>query len=147
MDIAKLIVGILHILLSIIIIALILLQSGKQAGLSGAIAGASETFFGKNKSRTMDAILGRFTKICAIGFLLTSLFLAYGDIYTDRINGTDTNGTDTQQTLPLEGLPSDDGQVPLEGVPGDEGTGASASDVPNDDANAPADVPTESVNP
>ncbi len=79
METAKIIVGVLHILLSIAIIALILLQSGKQAGLSGAISGAADSFFGKNKGRTMDAKLARFTKICAVGFLVTSLFLAYGD--------------------------------------------------------------------
>lgn len=79
MEIAKIIVGIIHILLSIILIALILLQSGKEAGLSGAVAGAADSFFGKNKGRTMDAIFSKFTKICAIGFLITSLFLAYGD--------------------------------------------------------------------
>lgn len=77
MEIAKTIVGVIHIILSILIIALILLQSGKQAGLSGAVGGAGESFFGKNKGRTMDAIFSRFTKICAIGFLCTSLFLAY----------------------------------------------------------------------
>ncbi len=77
MEIAKVIVGVIHIILSILIIALILLQSGKQAGLSGAVGGAGESFFGKNKGRTMDAIFSRFTKICALGFLCTSLFLAY----------------------------------------------------------------------
>lgn len=77
MEIARIIVGIVHIILSILIIALILLQSGKQAGLSGAVAGAGESFFGKNKGRTLDAVFSRFTKICAIGFLCTSLFLAY----------------------------------------------------------------------
>ena len=77
MEIARIIVGIVHIILSILIIALILLQSGKQAGLSGAVAGAGESFFGKNKGRTLDAVFSKFTKVCAIGFLCTSLFLAY----------------------------------------------------------------------
>ncbi len=79
MNTAMTIVGILHILVSIVIILLILLQSGKAAGLSGAISGAADSFFGKNKGRTLDAIFARFTKICAVVFLLTSLFLAYGD--------------------------------------------------------------------
>ena len=77
MEIARIIVGIIHIILSVLIIGLILLQSGKQAGLSGAVAGAGESFFGKNKGRTLDAAFSKFTKICAIGFLCTSLFLAY----------------------------------------------------------------------
>ena len=53
MEIARIIVGIVHIILSILIIALILLQSGKQAGLSGAVAGAGESFFGKNKGKSI----------------------------------------------------------------------------------------------
>ena len=85
METAKIIVGVLHILLSIAIIALILLQSGKQAGLSGVIGGAADSFFGKNKGRTFDAMLARFTKICAVGFLITSLFLAYGDTIVNNV--------------------------------------------------------------
>ena len=106
MEIAITIVGIVHVILSVLIIALILLQSGKQAGLSGAVAGAGESFFGKNKGRTMDAIFSRFTKICAVGFLCTSLFLAYA--YATKDDGaatapseeivTETRGVD----IPLE---------------------------------------------
>lgn len=45
----RVIVNVLHILFAISIIVIVLLQSGKQAGLSGSIAGGAETFFGKNK--------------------------------------------------------------------------------------------------
>ena len=51
------VVRVIHLILSLILIAVVLLQSGKAQGLSGAIAGGSETFFGKNKGRTIDAIL------------------------------------------------------------------------------------------
>ena len=70
-------VQILHIIITIILIAVVLLQSGKQAGLSGSIAGGSETFFGKNKGRTIDAILGKWTSIVAILFLVTSIALFF----------------------------------------------------------------------
>lgn len=79
MNIAMTIVGIVHILVSIAIICLILLQSGKTAGLSGAISGAADSFFGKNKGRTLDALFAKLTTVCAIIFLLSSLFLAYAD--------------------------------------------------------------------
>ena len=68
-------VQILHIIVTIILIAVVLLQSGKQAGLSGSIAGGSETFFGKNKGRTIDAILSKWTSVVAILFLVTSIAL------------------------------------------------------------------------
>ena len=78
MGVIQIIVSIFHIIFSLSIIVVVLLQSGKSAGLSGSIAGGAETFFGKNKGRTLDALLGKYTSIAAIMFLVTSiaLFLA-----------------------------------------------------------------------
>lgn len=67
---------VVHIILAIILIAVVLLQSGKNAGLSGSIGGGAETFFGKNKARTLDGMLSRATTIVAILFVITSLVLA-----------------------------------------------------------------------
>ena len=69
----RIILGIVLILLSVAIIVLVLLQEGKSAGLSGAIAGGAETFFGKNKSRTMESKLVLITKIIAISFFVLAL--------------------------------------------------------------------------
>ena len=69
------VVRVLHLILSLVLIAVVLLQSGKAQGLSGAIAGGSETFFGKNKGRTIDAILSKWTSVVAIAFLATSIAL------------------------------------------------------------------------
>lgn len=73
MAVHEIILGIVLILLSIAIIVLVLLQEGKSAGLSGAIAGGAETFFGKNKSRTMESKLVLITKIIAISFFVLAL--------------------------------------------------------------------------
>ncbi len=70
-------VRIIHLILSLILVAVVLLQSGKAQGLSGAIAGGSETFFGKNKGRTIDAILEKWTSVVAILFLVTSIALFF----------------------------------------------------------------------
>ncbi|MBQ9914537.1 MAG: preprotein translocase subunit SecG [Clostridia bacterium] len=71
-------VQIVHIILAIALIVVVLLQSGKEAGLSGAISGgSSESFFGKNRSRTKDAILARCTSYVAILFLATSIALFF----------------------------------------------------------------------
>ena len=75
MTVAQIIVSSLHILFSLSIIVIVLLQSGKSAGLSGAIAGGAETFFGKNKGRTIDALLSKYTSAAAILFLVTSVIL------------------------------------------------------------------------
>ena len=68
---------ILHIVVALALIAIVLMQSGKTAGLSGSIAGGAETFFGKNKGRTIDAILAKVTSAAAIVFLVTSLVLFF----------------------------------------------------------------------
>lgn len=67
----------IHIIMCLSLIIIVLLQSGKSAGLSGTIAGGAETFFGKNKGRTIDALLGRYTSFAAIVFLITSVILSY----------------------------------------------------------------------
>lgn len=73
MAVHEIILGIVLILLSVAIIVLVLLQEGKSAGLSGAIAGGAETFFGKNKSRTLESKLVLITKIIAISFFVLAL--------------------------------------------------------------------------
>lgn len=73
MEIYQIILGGFLVLFSIIIVALVLLQEGKSAGLSGAIAGGAETFFGKNKGRTFENKLVKATKYVAITFFLLTL--------------------------------------------------------------------------
>ncbi len=67
------VLSIVIIIVAVCIIALVTLQESKQRGLSGTIAGASETFFGKNKGRTMEAKLEKFTKIAGSIFFVLSL--------------------------------------------------------------------------
>lgn len=75
MGAAQIIFTIFHLIFALSIIIIVLLQSGKTAGLSGSIAGGAETFFGKNKGRTIDALLGKYTSFAAIAFLVTSIIL------------------------------------------------------------------------
>lgn len=65
---------IIQVIFSLGLIATVLLQSGKSAGMSGAIAGGAETFFGKKKGA--DALLNKLSTGLAIGFLLLTLILA-----------------------------------------------------------------------
>ncbi len=67
---------IVHIILAVVLVVVVLLQSGKSAGLSGSIGGGAETFFGKNKARTLDGMLSRATTVVAILFVITSFVLA-----------------------------------------------------------------------
>ncbi|AGL03538.1 preprotein translocase subunit SecG [Desulfoscipio gibsoniae] len=73
MAVAEIILTILQVILCLGVIAVVLLQSGKSAGLSGSIAGGAETFFGKKKG--LDDFLAKITVFVAIGFAATSLIL------------------------------------------------------------------------
>ena len=64
------ILTIIEVIAALFLIAVVLLQSGKSAGLSGAIAGAADAFMGKNKSKTLDATLARLTKWVALVFIV-----------------------------------------------------------------------------
>jgi len=66
---------VVHILVSVSLILIVILQSGRSAGISGEIAGGAETFFGKNKARTLNGMLGRWTTYAAIIFVITSMAL------------------------------------------------------------------------
>lgn len=73
MSIWEIILGIGVIIVSLFIIAIILLQQGHRAGVTGAISGGADTFLSKNKARTFDATLARFTKYIAILFFVLAL--------------------------------------------------------------------------
>ncbi len=68
------ILKILFIIVCIAIVVLVLMQEGRSAGL-GAISGAAESYWGKNKGRSMEGILSKITKYLAIGFLLLAVVL------------------------------------------------------------------------
>ncbi|MCI8422614.1 MAG: preprotein translocase subunit SecG [Lawsonibacter sp.] len=71
----KLALTVCQVLLALALIAIVMLQSGKSAGLSGAIAGAADTFLSKNKAKTLDAKLAKMTKWVAIIWVLLTLAL------------------------------------------------------------------------
>lgn len=70
------VVSVIHVIVSVFLIVVVLMQSGKSAGLSGSIAGGAESFFGKNKGRTIDGILSKWTSVVAVLFIVTSVALS-----------------------------------------------------------------------
>ena len=75
MNTVKLILTILQLLSGLAVTVVVLMQSGKSAGLSGAIAGGADTFLSKNKAKSWDAKLARWTKWVAIAFMIITLVL------------------------------------------------------------------------
>lgn len=69
----EIVIGIVLILVSIASVGLVLLQESRSAGLSGAIAGGAETFLGKNKGKSVEEKLVKFTKISTIIFFVLAL--------------------------------------------------------------------------
>ena len=74
MAVLRIVLTILLIIVSIAFTAIVLMQEGKSAGL-GSISGAAETYWGKNKGRSMEGTLVKLTKILGIVFILLSVVL------------------------------------------------------------------------
>ncbi len=70
-------VTIIHIIIAVALVVVVLLQQGKDAGLSGVIGGeGADSFYGKNKGRSLNAILAKVTAVLAVLFIITSLILS-----------------------------------------------------------------------
>ena len=76
MEVLRIICTVAMLLSALALIVIVLFQSGKSAGLSGAIAGNSDSFMSKNKNRSRDAVLATSTKWVAAVWLLTTLALS-----------------------------------------------------------------------
>ena len=74
MEILRIIVTIVFIIICIALTGLVLMQEGKSAGL-GAISGMAETYWGKNKGRSMEGALVKITKFLAIAFIVLAAIL------------------------------------------------------------------------
>ncbi len=76
MEVAKMIVTILYIIITLGLIAAVMFQKGKDAGMSGAIGGTgSDSFYGKNKGRTLNGILEKLTIVLAVLFIVAAIVL------------------------------------------------------------------------
>lgn len=72
------VLSVIFIIICLVITVVILLQEGKQAGLTGAISGAAESYWGKNKGRSMEGKLEKITKIVVVLFFVLAIVLNMG---------------------------------------------------------------------
>lgn len=77
MSAITIVLTILQVLSGVAVTAIVLMQSGKSAGLSGAISGGAETFLSKGKAKTWDAKLAKATKWFALAFVILTLSLHF----------------------------------------------------------------------
>ena len=75
MEIVKIILTVLEVLASILLVLVVLLQSGKESGLSGAIAGNSDSYMNKSKLGGLDKKLASATKWIALVWIILTLAL------------------------------------------------------------------------
>ena len=72
-NIYTLIGSVLLLIFAVALIVIVILQEGNERGLSSSIGGSSDSFLSKNKSRTLDSFLAKWTKFIAIGFFVLAL--------------------------------------------------------------------------
>ena len=76
MEVLKTIITVLEVIASVLLIAVVLVESGKEAGLSGAIAGNSDSYMSKSKNSGLDKKLAAATKWVALVWILLTLALS-----------------------------------------------------------------------
>lgn len=74
MEALRVVINIIFILVCVALTVLVLMQEGKSAGL-GSVSGAAETYWGRNKGRSMEGMLVKITKILAVFFMLLAVVL------------------------------------------------------------------------
>lgn len=74
METLRLVLQIIFVIVCIALTVIVLMQEGKSAGL-GSISGAAETYWGRNKGRSMEGMLVKITKILAVFFMLLAVVL------------------------------------------------------------------------
>jgi preprotein translocase subunit SecG len=90
-------------LFSLFLIAVVLLQSGRTAGLSGDIAGGAETFLGKSKAKGYEGTLKKLTKVAAVGMMVLAVALVLLQVYVINVEGT-PEGTPSATSTPAPTL-------------------------------------------
>ncbi len=75
MAVLKTVIMVIYAVVCIALTIIVLMQEGKSAGLTGAISGVADTYWGKNKGRSMEGTMEKFTKLLAILFILLSIVL------------------------------------------------------------------------
>ncbi len=134
MGIWEMIVGILVLILSIIMVIVIILQEGHQAGL-GTVTGGADSFLSKGKARTADAIFAKITKYCAITFFILVVVLNALSFFGIAGNNID-NSADTESSVVSE-------VSNIESSVADESKDESSSDASAEDSGEAKESGTE----
>ena len=107
-----LVIEIVLCLFALFMVAVVLLQSGKSAGLSGDIAGGAATFMGKSKAKSYEGTLKKLTKVAAVGIMVLAIALVFIQVYAnpgaESAPETDTPAVEATSTPAPLSAPDDD---------------------------------------
>ena len=73
----KTVLTVIYIIVCLVLTVVVLMQEGKNAGLSGSINGVADTYWGKNKGRSMEGALVKLTKVLAFLFIALTIAINY----------------------------------------------------------------------
>lgn len=92
------------VVLAIFLVVAVLMQSGKETGLSGTIAGGAETFFGKTKGKTIDRVLSKATTIVSIifVFLVLAVYILQAAESNNQVNADASSSSQPAATETVE---------------------------------------------
>lgn len=141
------VIGVLLIIMGIFLVISVLMQSSKNHRVSGSIAGGAETFFGKKKGKTLDAVFNKLTTVVTIIFVVLVLALCFvlptfeearEQMMAEQLEQFEQQGAEQggEENTPVEGESEE-----LSGVDGEEN--ASVENTP--DENATDDLQQEPV--
>ena len=128
----QIIIGSILILLAVFLTIAVLLQEGKSSKLSGAIAGGSDSSFGKTKSKKMSDTLSKATTIVAIVFVVIVVILAVinRELIVPNVDGPEP--TDTEASESVASPSEEEAETPSESVAESAVPSPSVSEVPSD---------------
>lgn len=92
MNTINIVLGILLLVMAVFLVITILLQSSKDHRISGTIMGSAETFFGKQKGKTIDGVLNKLTAVVCILFFVSVLAMYVTSDNTNKISTPDNSG-------------------------------------------------------
>lgn len=130
----ELALGVVLLISAIFLIVAVLIQNGKSKGLSGAVAGSAETFYGKTKGKTIDKMLSKLTTVVGVIFVLTVLI-----VYVIQ-DTPDYKSDETFDKVASNYVENKDTAAPGETEAKSESTSAPASETgtPSSETSAPA---------
>lgn len=139
------VLGVLILVCALFLIISVLLQSSKNHRMSGVVSGGAETFFGKQKGKTIDAKLSKITAVISVIFCILILVLYYTTAKANKADETVVNA-DNDIVMNDNTTSEDDAEV-TPAAPADEVTeddaAAPADETAEDDAAAPAEGDAE----